>query len=68
MGEEIEKEFRLDRDSAADFLRDIAGSLEEDESLNLEGENWKIHQPIGDDVPLRVFSGEDGLEIGLKIN
>lgn len=67
MSEEFEKEFVLNREAAASFLRDIAESLEDGEDLKLQGDDWKVFQPVGDEVPLRLFSDEESLEIGFRI-
>lgn len=62
----MEREFRLDAEEAAGFLRDVAESLE-DGHVNLEGNDWKVSQPVGEEVPLRVFSDGESLEIGFRI-
>lgn len=67
MSDELEKEFVLEKEAAASFLHDIAESLEEDEDLKLEGDDWKVFQPVDGKVPLKLFSDEESLEIGLRI-
>lgn len=68
MTEEIEKEFRLEKEDAAELLRDIADSLEKKGSLSIEGDDWKLHQNVGTSkVPLRVFKDENGTEIGFRL-
>lgn len=67
MPENVQKEFRLEQDDAAELLRDIADALEEDDQLNMEfGEN-RLIQPLGQKVPLRIFQNENGTEIGFKL-
>lgn len=64
---DVQKEFRLEKQDAAELLRDIADALEDEEQLNIEfGEN-KLIQPIGDKIPLRIFQDEKGTEIGFKL-
>jgi len=63
----VDKEFQLRREDAASFLRDIAESLEEGDSVAIDGDNWKVFQPVGSSVPLRIFSDEEELEIGFKV-
>lgn len=68
MTEEIEKEFRLEKEDAAELLRDIADSLEEKGSLSIEGDEWKLHQNVGTSkVPLRVYKDGNGTEIGFRL-
>lgn len=62
----MEKEFRLEPEEAAEFLRDVAESLEEGH-VNLEGNDWKVSQPLDGKIPLRVFSDGESLEIGFRI-
>lgn len=67
MAENFEKEFRFDREDAAEFLRDIADSIEEDDAISIDGEDWKVFQPFEDEIPLRLHSSEKGLEVGFKL-
>lgn len=67
MTEEVQKEFLLDKGAAAEFLKDIAESLEEDEEVAIEGGDWKAYQEEVGKVPMRVFADENGIEIGFKI-
>jgi amphi-Trp domain-containing protein len=62
----MEKEFNLSRDDAAEMLRDVADSIENG-SIALDGEGWKVYHETDDKVPLRIFSDEQGTEIGFKI-
>lgn len=67
MTENVQREFRLEQDDAAELLRDIADALEEDEQLNMEfGEN-RLIQPLGQKVPLRIYQDDNGTEIGFKL-
>lgn len=68
MGEpEFEQELRLNKEDAADFLRQLADSIEDEEEIALEGEGWKIYQPYEDQVPFRLTQDENGLEVDLKM-
>jgi len=61
----MEKEFNLSNKDAAEFLRDLADSIEEGE-VSLDGDEWKIYHEISR-VPMRIFNDENGTEIGLKL-
>lgn len=61
----VDKQFRLDDEAAANFLRDIADSIEDGE-VALDGEDWKVYQELEEKVFTRVFSDESGLEIAVK--
>mgnify|MGYP002760562007 CR=1 FL=1 len=63
----MDKEFQLRREDAASFLRDIAESLEKGDSVAIDGDDWKVFQPVRGSVPLRIFSNEEELEIGFKV-
>jgi hypothetical protein len=64
---EMQKEFRLKQEDAAELLRDIANALEEDEQLNMTfGEN-RLIQPLNGKIPLRIYQDENGTEIGFKL-
>lgn len=65
--QEFEKEFRLEGEDAADFLRKVADSIEEDDNIKLDGDGWKIFQPFEDIIPMRVHSDEKGFEVGFKL-
>lgn len=67
MTDEFEKEFRFDREDAAEFLRKIADSIEEGDKISLDGEEWKVYQPFEKTVPFRIFSDSEGLEFGFKL-
>jgi hypothetical protein len=64
---EMQKEFNLEREYAAELLRDIADALEEKDQLNMEFSGNKLIQPLEGKVPLRVYQDEDGTEIGFKL-
>ncbi|MFB6208179.1 MAG: amphi-Trp domain-containing protein [Candidatus Nanohaloarchaea archaeon] len=63
----MEKEFILEKEELAELLRDIAESVEEGQ-VNLDGDDWKVAQPVSGNVPVRVFSDEEELEIGFKLS
>jgi len=67
MSENFEKEFRLKREDAAEFLRDVADSIEEGENISMEGDGWKIFQPFENLIPLRIHSDKTGFEVGFKL-
>ena len=67
MTEEMQKEFRLEKEDVAELLRDIAEALEDDEQLNIDLGQEKLIQPIGDSVPLRIFQDDSGTEIGFQL-
>jgi hypothetical protein len=65
---ELDKRFKLENESLADFLRDIAESLEEDENLKLDGKEWKLVQPVTDDKNImRLIKDEEGLEVSFRL-
>lgn len=64
---DFNKEFRLSNEDAAEFLREVADSIEDGDQLNLDGNDWKVSQPLSDTVPMRLVSDENGLEIGFKL-
>jgi len=67
MPENVQKEFVLEQEDAAELLRDIADALEEDEQLNMTfGEN-RLIQPLSGKIPLRIYQDEKGTEIGFKL-
>lgn len=63
----FDKQFVLDKEEASDFLQDIIDAIEEKDAVRLEGENWKVSQPTGDQVPLRIFSDGEELEVMFKV-
>lgn len=64
---EMQKEFNLEREDAAQLLRDIADALEEKDQLNMEFSGNKLIQPLEGEVPLRIYQDEEGTEIGFKL-
>ena len=64
---DFNKEFRLSNEDAAEFLREAADSIEDGDQFNLDGNDWKVSQPLSDTVPMRLVSEENGLEIGFKL-
>jgi amphi-Trp domain-containing protein len=61
----VDKQFRMDDEAAADFLRDIADSIEDGE-VALDGDDWKVYQELSEEIFARVFSDDSGMEIALK--
>lgn len=64
---DFRKELKLDKSEAAEFLRELAASIEDDEDLMIEGEGWELLQPYENVIPFRVSQDHDGIEIDLKI-
>lgn len=66
---ELDKSFKLDNQSLAEFLRDIAESVEEDGAVNLDGKEWKLSQPVTDDKNImRLIKDEEGLEVSFRLS
>lgn len=63
----MQKEFKIEREDAAQLFRDIADALEEDDQLNMEFGDNKLIQPLNGEVPLRIYHDENGTEIGFKL-
>jgi len=64
---DFKKELKLDKNSAAMFLRELADSIEDDEDIMIEGEDWELFQPYENTIPFRVTQDQDGIEVDLKI-
>jgi len=64
---DMQKEFKIEREDAAQLFRDIADALEEDDQLNMEFGDNKLIQPLNGEVPLRIYQDENGTEIGFKL-
>lgn len=64
---DFDKELRLNKEDAADFLRQLADSIEDEEEIALEGSNWKVYQPYEDTIPFRLTQDDFGLEVDLKM-
>lgn len=65
--ENLHKEFRLEKHDAAEFLRELADSIEDEQEIMLDGEDWKVYQPYKDKIPFRIIQDDDGLEVDLKM-
>jgi hypothetical protein len=64
---EMQKEFNLEKEDAAELLRDIADALEEKDQLNMKFDGNKLIQPLDGKVPLRIYQDDNGTEIGFKL-
>jgi amphi-Trp domain-containing protein len=62
----MEMEFNLEAGDAAELLRDVADSLENG-SIAIDGEGWKVYHETESKIPLRIYSDDQGTEIGFKI-
>ncbi len=62
----MNKEFNLSNSDAAEFLRDLADSIEKGK-VALDGSDWKLYHEISENVPLRIYSDNQGTEIGFKM-
>lgn len=67
MSDKLDKEFRLGREDAAEFLREIADSIEEGDTISLDGDDWKVFQKFEEILPFRVYSDTDTLEFGFQL-
>ena len=63
----MQKEFNLENEDLAEFLRNIADALENESQLNMEFGEEKLIQPLGSRVPLRVYQDDEGTEIGFRL-
>ncbi len=61
----VDRQFRMDEEATAEFLRDLADSVEDGE-VGLDGDDWKVYQELSDKIFARVFSDDSGLEIAVK--
>ena len=64
---DFHKEFHLGKEDAADFLRELADSIEDEEKIALDGDGWKVYQPYEDTIPFRITQDDFGLEVDLKM-
>lgn len=64
---DFEKELRLKKEDAAEFLRNLADSIEDEQQVQIEGDGWKLYQPYQDIVPFRIIQDDNGLEVDLKM-
>lgn len=67
MTENVQKEFRLEKDDAAELLRDIADAVENENQVNIDVGKSKLVQPLGGKIPLRIYQDDQGSEIGFKL-
>lgn len=65
--EDFHKELRLKKQDAADFLRELADSIEDEDQVHLKGDDWQVYQPYENVVPFRLVKDEEGLEVDLKL-
>lgn len=65
---DINKEYVLEDKTAAEFLREVADAIEDEEQLNIKLGEQKVIQPLDGDVPLRIYQDENGTEIGFRLN
>lgn len=64
--QDFHRELRLKKEDAAEFLRELADNLEDDDPINLTGGEWQLTQPYSGLIPFRVTQDDKGLEIDLK--
>lgn len=64
---EFEREFNLTPEDAADLLRDMADSIEEQEEFVLDGDGFQLFQPLAGNIPLRITKDLTGMEVGFKM-
>ncbi|MFB6147525.1 MAG: hypothetical protein ABEJ66_01440 [Candidatus Nanohaloarchaea archaeon] len=67
MADKLRKELRLERHDAAEFLRELAESIEDEDEVMIQGDGWKIYQPYEDIIPFRIIQNDSGLEVDLKM-
>lgn len=67
MTEKFRKELRLERHDAAEFLRELADSIDDEDEVMIQGEGWKIYQPYEDIIPFRIIQNDSGLEVDFKM-
>lgn len=65
--DDFHREFRLSKQDAADFLRELADSIEDEKQVQLEGDDWQLYQPYKDIIPFRITQNDSGLEVDLKM-
>lgn len=64
---DFHKELKLEKHDAAEFLRELADSIEDEEKVMIDGDGWKLYQPYQDIVPFRIIQDDNGLEVDLKM-
>lgn len=57
----------LKKEDAASFLRELADTIEEDDEVKLEGDDYKIYQPYQNIIPFRMNQNDSGLELDIKL-
>ncbi|MFB6191499.1 MAG: hypothetical protein ABEJ07_05745 [Candidatus Nanohaloarchaea archaeon] len=67
MADKLRKELRLERHDAAEFLRELADSIDDEDEVMIQGDGWKIYQPYEDIIPFRIIQNDSGLEVDLKM-
>ncbi|MFB6190707.1 MAG: hypothetical protein ABEJ91_04000 [Candidatus Nanohaloarchaea archaeon] len=67
MTEKFRKELRLERHDAAEFLRELADSIDDEDEVMIQGDGWKIYQPYEDIIPFRIIQNDSGLEVDFKM-
>lgn len=64
---EFDREFNLKPEDAAEILRDMADSIEEQEEFILDGDGFKLFQPLEGNIPMRITKDLSGMEVGFKM-
>lgn len=67
MTEKFRKELRLEKHDAAEFLRELADSIADEEEVMIQGDGWKLYQPYQNIVPFKIVQDDSGLEVDLKM-
>ncbi len=67
MTENFRKELRLKKEDAANFLRELADSIEDEDEVMIQGGDWKLYQPYEDIIPFQIIQDDTGLEVDLKM-
>ena len=62
--DEIQREYRLTGNEASELLREIADALETGDVMKVDLGDVQIAQPLGGEVPLRIFQNDEGTEVG----
>ncbi|MGM0441992.1 MAG: amphi-Trp domain-containing protein [Elusimicrobiota bacterium] len=64
----FKKEFYMDRKKLAQFLRELAGSLEKGNELEVKTDNWVLPFKFRDNIEVEIDSEADELEIELEFD
>lgn len=67
MEDDFQRELKLKKEDAAEFLRELADSIEDEEEVKIQGDGWKLYQPYQDIIPFRIIQDNEGLEVDLKM-